>query len=237
MLTIGMVVAIAGCSPDQAGTQVDSPVAGAPKVETTPRAQPVTTKTGTVALQTATPRGTAIPYVPVSIRRYEPCDPGTRNLSEGASEVGSWDGVTDLAGQAVFTDMPVGCYRFGMVAPSGTNPVPEGMHTLFVESAGQTVNGQLRFQDPAPVPTCAAQTFVHDLNVGQELRSATTQVSVCEELWAVVSWDVPGDSQRVVARTIVGPWRDYVRFPHDVCWSTAKSDGAPDTLKKYFTAC
>ncbi|MFB7718815.1 hypothetical protein [Nocardia sp. NPDC056100] len=193
--------------------------------------------TGTVVLQTVTPRGTAIPYVPVNIRRYEPCDVSKRDLPEGASEVGNWDGVTDLTGQAVFEGMPVGCYRFGMVAPKGTDPVPEGMHTLFVESAGQTVSGRLRFQDPAPVPTCAAQTFVHDLNIEQRLRSATTQVRVCEELWAVVSWDVPGDSQRVVSRTSVGPWRDYVRFPHDTCWSKAKSDGAPDTLKKYFTAC
>ncbi|MFB8005961.1 hypothetical protein [Nocardia sp. NPDC056000] len=192
-LAIGMMVAISGCEPDRGGSGASAPS----------KAQPVGAKTGTVVLQTVTPRGTAIPYVPVHIRRYEPCDVGKRDLPEGASEVGSWDGVTDLAGQAVFEDMPVGCYRFGMDAPKGTNPVPEGMHTLFVESAGQKVNGRLRFQDPAPVPTCAAQTFVHDLNVDQQLRSATTQVSVCEDLWAVISWDVPGDSQRVVARTTV----------------------------------
>ncbi|NNH74988.1 hypothetical protein HLB23_34930 [Nocardia uniformis] len=190
----------------------------------------------TAIIRTVSLQGTAIPYVPVNLRLYQPCDPASNDLPEGTPEVYRWDDTTDADGQAVFA-VPVGCYRLGMNAPPGTNPVPEGLHTLFVTTVGQTVYGSLRFQDPAPDPICAAQTIVRDLAVEPYLEDATPTVAECDGFWAVIRWDSPGDNQRIVHRTYDTPWTTYVRFPHDTCWSTARSDGVPENLEQYFPAC
>ncbi|MEU0544196.1 hypothetical protein ABZ319_30440 [Nocardia sp. NPDC005978] len=201
-----------------------------------PGGQPTTPANGAVAIRTATLTDVAIPYVPVHLRLYRPCDPATHDLPEGTPESQRWDAVTDINGQAVFS-VPVGCYRFGMDAPAGTNPVPEGLHTLFVETAGQVVNGRLRFQDPAPQPLCASQTIVHDLAVEDALKKATPTVTDCDGFWAVISWNVPGDSQRIVHRGADFGWKNYVTFPHKVCLDKAKTDGVPAPLHKYFQPC
>ncbi|MFC9999423.1 hypothetical protein [Nocardia sp. NPDC127526] len=190
----------------------------------------------TVLIQTLTVQGVAIPYVPVNLRLYQPCDPASRDLPEGTPEVRRWDGLTDANGQTGFL-VPVGCYRFGMEAPLGTNPVPEGLHTLFVEQEGQIVYGRLRFQDPAPDPVCASQTILHDLGEGPPYTTTLATVSECDGFWAVIVWDMPGDSQRIVHRGYDFGWRNYVYFPHDVCWSQAKADGVPANLEKYFLKC
>ncbi|WP_245722203.1 hypothetical protein [Nocardia crassostreae] len=192
--------------------------------------------TSAVLIQTVTVQGTAIPYVPVNLRLYQPCDPSSGDLPEGTPEVRRWDGVTDSNGQAVFS-VPVGCYRFGMEAPLGTNPVPEGLHTLFVEHEGETEYGRLRFQDPAPAPVCASQTILHDLGEGPPYTTTLATVSECDGYWAVIVWDMPGDSQRIVHRGYDFGWTNYVYFPHDKCWSEAKADGVPANLEKYFLKC
>ncbi|RDI42951.1 hypothetical protein [Nocardia mexicana] len=192
-------------------------------------------RSGTVILRTVTLSGIAVPYVPVDLRLVRPCDPAGHDIAEGTPEVRRWDATTDANGQAVFA-VPTGCFRFGMDPPAGTNPVPEGLHSLFVESPRQTVYGLLRFQDPAPDPVCAPQTIVHDLGVGPPLDRAPATVGECDGYWAVIAWDVPGDSQRIV-RHGDGGWTTYVVFPHDRCWRTAESDGAPAVLRKYFQAC
>ncbi|WP_306363955.1 hypothetical protein [Nocardia sp. CC227C] len=191
---------------------------------------------GTVVLRTLSLSGIAIPYVPVELALLRPCDPLGHDLPEGTPEVRRWDATTGIDGQATFS-VPVGCYRFGMNAPPGTDPVPEGMHTLFVESDGQTVFGSLRFQDPAPEPVCAPQTIVHDLGEGPPYTTATPTVPECDGYWAVISWDIPGDSQRIVRRAHGSPWRTYVSFPHDVCRAEAAADGLPVELEKYFSVC
>ncbi|WP_433672600.1 hypothetical protein ACQP06_13965 [Nocardia sp. CA-136227] len=188
-----------------------------------------------MTVKTATLKGVAVPYVPVHLRLYQPCDPAGHDRAEGTPEVRRFDGVTDLSGQAVFT-VPVGCYGLNMDTVPGTNPVPEGMHTVFVETDGQSVTGKLRFQDPAPDPVCAQQTINHDLKVESRLSGAAATVTGCDGNWAVIAWDVQGDSQRVVRHTASG-WTTYVGFPHNVCWAKAEQDGVPDRLKKYFTGC
>lgn len=204
-----------------------------PSIATKPASKPA--GDGKVTIKTASLKGVAIPYVPVHLRLYQPCDPAGHDRTEGTPEVQRFDGVTDLSGQAVFT-VPVGCYGFDMDSVPGTNPVPEGMHTLFVETDGQSVTGNLRFQDPAPEPVCAQQTINHDLKVESRLSSATAKVTGCDGNWAVIVWDVQGDSQRIVKHTASG-WTTYVGFPHDVCWAKAQKDGVPDRLKEYFTSC
>ncbi|WP_232852173.1 hypothetical protein [Nocardia acididurans] len=204
------------------------------KETTKPPANP--TGQGTVIIRTQSLSGVAIPYVPVTISLHRPCDPTGNDLPEGTPEIQSWSATTDLDGRASFS-APVGCYRLRMTAPPGTNPVPEGMHTLFLPADGQTVTGQFRFQDPAPGPICASQTIVHDLNVDAWMRDATPTVTNCDGYWAVIVWDVPGDSQRIVSRTPSTPWQTYVGFPHDVCWTKARADGVPDSFESYFTKC
>lgn len=250
-IALGALALVAGCDPAEpdsgsgsssvkspAGSSAtSSPVAGPPDAggpaATTPAAKPA--GNGKVTIKTASLKGVAIPYVPVHLRLYQPCDPAGHERAEGTPEVQRFDGVTDLSGQAVFT-VPVGCYGLNMDSVPGTNPVPEGMHTVFVEKDGQSVTGNLRFQDPAPDPVCAQQTINHDLKVESRLSSATATVTGCDGKWSVIAWDVQGDSQRIVKHTNSG-WTTYVGFPHDVCWAKAQKDGVPDRLKEYFTSC
>ncbi|WP_378732305.1 hypothetical protein [Nocardia brasiliensis] len=192
---------------------------------------------GTVVLKTRTLSGAPVPKVPVDLRLVQPCDPASHDIPlDGTTEVLRRDAVTDANGSATFA-VPVGCYRFGMgTPPPGTTPVPEGMHSLFLLHQGQVVSGELRFQEPNLPPFCAAQTIVHDLDDIGELGSHNATVTECDGNWAVIVWDVPGDSQRIVRRAPDG-WATYVYFPHDVCWTKAAADGVPTRLQDYFIIC
>ncbi|MCP2299421.1 hypothetical protein APR11_005876 [Nocardia amikacinitolerans] len=207
------------------------PAPPAPAPAPQPPASPVL---GTAIIETVTLGGVAVPDVPVSVWQMRPCDMAQLDIPLGASEIARWDAVTGADGRAVFV-VPVGCFRFRMDPPPGTDPVPEGMHTLFVTAAGQVVTGQLRFNDPAPAD-CAAETIVGELDDAGDLTAEGATVTECDGSWAVIVWDVPGDSQRIVHRTADG-WRTYVVFPHDVCWSTAAADGVPARFESYFQPC
>ncbi|MFE6920536.1 hypothetical protein ACFVAV_05770 [Nocardia sp. NPDC057663] len=197
-----------------------------------PPGPPPTPATGTVILRTATLSGLPVPGVPVYLSLQQPCDPAGHDIPVGeTTETRRLDGVTDSSGLAAFTTV-TGCYRFGMTAPAGTDPVPEGMHTLFLVDQGATVTGQLRFQDtsPEPAPACAESTIETELGVDP---APAADISECDGQWAVISWTVPGDNQRIITRTS-GTWTTYVLFPHTTCWDTAAADGVPDRLRPYF---
>ncbi|RBO96601.1 hypothetical protein [Nocardia puris] len=269
VMAVCVAVAVAGCAKDRAAEQVDSlpsitlpdattaPTPQSPGIAAAPTAPgggqpspvqppsapppaipPESPAQGTVVLETVTLGGAAVPGVPVTLMRMQPCDQANNDIPLGATEIGRWDATTGSDGRATFT-APVGCYRFRMDPPAGTDPVPEGMHTLFVTHAGQHVTGQLRFNDPVSGPECAVTRIVDDLGrhgeLG-ELGNYVPSVSGCDGGWAVIVWDIPGDSQRIVRHGPDG-WRTYVRFPHNQCWSEAVADGAPARLDIYFTAC
>ncbi|MFC9662314.1 hypothetical protein ACFVJ5_18935 [Nocardia sp. NPDC127606] len=197
-------------------------------------ARPPEVATGTVVLRTVTLSGIPVPGVPVYLSLQQPCDPSGHDIPVGETvETLRRDGVTDEQGRAAFVT-EIGCYRFGMTAPAGTNPVPEGMHSLFLITPGGTATGQLRFQDapPEPAPACAESTIETELGVDP---GPVATIPDCDGQWGVIRWDTPGDNQRVITRTS-GTWTTYVRFPHDICWSSAVADGVPDRLRPYF-AC
>ncbi|WP_228792671.1 hypothetical protein [Nocardia cyriacigeorgica] len=205
---------------------------GAPSQPVPPPAQAY----GTAVIRTQTLSGVGVPDVPVNVRLVQPCDPATRDIPVGeTTEVLRRDGVTDASGVTSF-EVPVGCYYFGMDPPPGTTPVPEGMHSLFITRAGETVDGTLRFEEPGLPPPCAAETIERDLGVGPELANASATVSDCDGRWAIIVWDTPGDSQRLV-RHDGTTWSTYVAFPHETCWSQAVADGVPGRFEKYFPAC
>lgn len=219
--------------PPTAGVPTTAPTAR-PSASTTPAppGPPPTPATGTVVLRTATLSGTPVPGVPVYLSLQQPCDPAGHDIPVGeTTEAQRLDGVTDASGLAVFTTV-TGCYRFGMTAPAGTNPVPEGMHSLFLVDQGASVTGQLRFQDtpPEPAPACAESTVETELGVDP---APAADISECDGQWAVVSWATPGDNQRIITRTS-GTWTTYVLFPHTTCWETATADGVPGSLRRYF---
>ncbi|MEU2251970.1 hypothetical protein [Nocardia xishanensis] len=199
----------------------------------TPR-PPASPVHGTAVIETVTLGGVAVPDVPVSVHQMRPCDTAQRDIPLGAIEIARWDAVTGDDGLAAFV-VPVGCFRFRMDPPPGTDPVPEGMHTLFVTESGQVVTGTLRFDDPAPA-ACAAETVVDELDDAGDLTADAATVGECDGAWAVIAWDIPGDSQRIVHRG-PGGWRTYVAFPHATCWSTAAADGVPTRLERYFHPC
>jgi len=90
--------------------------------------------------------------------------------------------------------------------------------------------------DDAAIGSCAADRIEQDLDVADHLAAANPTVAECTGDWAVIRWDAPGDSQRIVRR-VDSTWVDYVRFPHDRCWSTAVEDSVPDSLRPYFIDC
>jgi len=226
--------------PSDAPPPADPGGSPAPDATTSPAPPGATTAPGehglgTVILHTTTLSGDAVPNVPVHLARYAPCDPASGDLAEGAAEVERWSDTTDADGEITWT-VPVGCYRFGMEPPPGTVPVPEGMHTLFLPEGGRVVTGLLRFEDPEPAPSCTTETIVRDLDVTGDLADALAEVGECHGSWAVIAWDVPGDSQRIV-RLVDSRWTTYVVFPHDRCWTQARADGAPSAMQGYFSAC
>ncbi|WP_218581754.1 hypothetical protein [Nocardia cyriacigeorgica] len=191
---------------------------------------------GTAVIRTQTLSGVGVPDVPVHMRLVQPCDPAGHDIPVGeTTEVLRRDGVTDATGVTSF-QVPVGCYFFGMDPPPGTTPVPEGMHSLFITRAGETVAGTLRFEEPGLPSSCAAETIEHDLGVGPDLANASATVTECDGRWAIISWDVPGDSQRLV-RHDGTVWTGYVSFPHEICWSRAMADGVPARFQRYFPGC
>ncbi|MFI9510159.1 hypothetical protein [Nocardia sp. NPDC052566] len=191
---------------------------------------------GTAVIRTATLSGKPVPNVRVNLSLQQPCDPAGHDIPPGeTNEARRWNGVTDGNGTATFS-VPVGCYFFGLdkPAPPGTKPVPEGYHTLYVTAPGQKVDGLLRFEDPAPTGNCAPGVIAADLTDIGALKNATATVRECDGQWAVIVWDVHGDSQRIVRRK-ADRWSTYVVFPHDTCWARAAADGVPIRLKPYFT--
>lgn len=201
--------------------------------DTPPPAPPK--RSGTAVITTRTLSGAAVPHVPVQVRQMQPCNPAQRDIPPGANEIGRWDGKTDANGRSVF-QLPLGCFYFSMDPPPGTFPVPEGLHALFLTEPGQQVTGQLRFNDPAAT-ACTPQAIARDLDDLGWLADKKATVSECDGRWAVIVWDVPGDSQRIVRRPEDGKWRTYVVFPHDTCRAKATADGVPARLQPYFLPC
>ncbi|WP_410869737.1 hypothetical protein [Nocardia sp. A7] len=195
-------------------------------------AQPPAAATGTVVLRTVTLSGIPVPGVPVHLSLQQPCDPSSNDIPVGeTAETLRRDGVTDDQGRAAFVT-EIGCYRFGMTAPAGTNPVPEGMHTLFLVTPGSTATGQLRFQDTPREPASACTESTIETELGVDPGPAAT-IADCDGQWGVIRWNTPGDNQRVITRTS-GTWATYVIFPHNTCWSSASADGVPARLRGYF---
>lgn len=85
---------------------------------------------------------------------------------------------------------------------------------------------------------CAEEVVERDLDVPPALAQARATVSECQEPgWAVVSWDLPGDSQRIV-HLVEGVWATYVEFPHDLCRTQARTEGVPESMVAvYFHGC
>ncbi|MEV6275994.1 hypothetical protein [Nocardia sp. NPDC051832] len=206
-----------------------------------PKPAPPQSTTGVAMIFTRTLSNQPVPNVPVNLRLIQPCDPKNDDIPDDGKEVKRWDGVTDATGRAIFT-VPVGCYRMGMgQPPAGATPVPEGYHHLFLIRPDSTVEGAFRFQNPVAPDKCSAQTIVSDLAAQGQLYSGQEDwtlaaVRDCADSWGVISWNTPGDTQRIVRRS-GDRWSTYVIFPHSTCWSDAAADGVPDRLRGYFPAC
>ncbi|WP_194824275.1 hypothetical protein [Nocardia sp. XZ_19_231] len=222
---------ISGGPASTAGEGGPSKSVGAPTAPAM-TATPPAAATGTVVLRTVTLSGVPVPGVPVHLSLQQPCDPSSNDIPLGETvETVRRDGVTDEQGQASFVT-EIGCYHFGMTAPSGTNPVPEGMHALFLVTPGSTATGKLRFQDTPTEPAAACAESTIESELGVDPGPAAT-IADCDGQWGVIRWDTPGDNQRLITRTS-GTWTTYVRFPHDTCWTTATADGVPARLRTYF---
>ena len=85
-------------------------------------------------------------------------------------------------------------------------------------------------------PTCTESALVRDLDIAPYVANARMFIGYCEDGWAVVSWDFPGDTQRML-RIENDRWVTYVSFPHRVCWDQAADEGVPANLRMYFTYC
>ncbi|MFG1792222.1 hypothetical protein [Nocardia sp. NPDC049149] len=195
---------------------------------------------GTAFVRTRTLSGAPVPNVAVVLRQVQPCNPATKDIPPGSTELQRRDGVTDADGLATFL-VPVGCYYFGLnkeKLPVDPTPVPEGLHSLFLVNDGDVTSGTLRFNEPAPSALCDPKKVVNELdNVYEHLRGLKADVTDCDGKWAFISWPAAlGDNARIIRRG-GDRWSTYVAFPHDVCRAKAVADGVPEQLQKNFPAC
>lgn len=237
---------IAACVPGEQAVAVSGSSAGAPTTSSAaPTPEPVSrvdpslpagTAVGTVVLRTRTESGTALRGIPVHLILVQPCVTAAQGIPLDAVEVLRMDAVTDAFGTAVFT-APVGCYRFGADAPPDRIPLPD-TRTLSVAVAAHTVAGVLRFVDTgsAFAPVCTAAAITEDLGILGEFDIDWVTVAACDGRWAVIAWDVAGDTRRVARRTVEG-WTIYTFTPRDTCWGRAAADGAPPAMEQFFAAC
>ncbi|WP_159080290.1 hypothetical protein [Nocardia suismassiliense] len=187
---------------------------------------------GTIIITTVTKSGSRVPRVPVYIRQMGPCNPSIPGIPQHAKEISVRESTTDYAGEAVFT-AAVGCYVVGMTPPPGTYPAVDEWPSLSIAREGQVANAELRFHDAEPDP-CSAKKIAGDLAEQGGIPAGTPSVRDCDGNWAVISWDSPGDTQRIVW-SAADHWSTYLVFPHDRCWARAEVDGAPARLKPYFS--
>lgn len=118
-------------------------------------------------------------------------------------------------------------------ATTGVPETPAPRSSAEVPQTETTASAAASF-DPA---LCAPETLERDLEIGPEQAAFTATVDYCEAPgWAVISWDSPGDSQRI-AQVKDGAWETYVVFPNDVCRTQARTEGVPEELMGYFTEC
>ncbi|MFD3591214.1 hypothetical protein ACFWU5_00695 [Nocardia sp. NPDC058640] len=172
-----------------------------------------------------------MPNVLVHLALHRPCDPVSHDIKTGeTSEAARFDAHTDAQGIATFPNVPVGCYYFGMTPPEGSSPVPVGMHTLFLTTAGATQKGTLEFNNMTSSPNCDETTI--ETSLGVDPAPAIT-IDLCDGAWAVVRWDSRGDNQQII-NSNVGGWQTYTIFPHTICWAKATADGVPDRFKRFF---
>ncbi|NUS43603.1 MAG: hypothetical protein HOQ24_07950 [Mycobacteriaceae bacterium] len=236
------VVVLAGCagnSDTDAGVVTLSvtsspaaPAAGAPVTSRLPA--PV----GRIVVEARTRSGKPVAGTAVTARRAAQCDSARRDIPPGTAYLDTFTGTVGAGGSIVFGGVPLGCYSASMTPPTGSNPVPEGMHSAFLTTGSPNVTITFRFNDsPASTPgACTAAAIAADLDLPQAQKSAAAKVAYCKGDWAVISWNVPGDSQRLVQHRGAA-WTTYVSFPHNQCWSEAKRNGVPADLVKYFGKC
>ncbi|MFI9510160.1 hypothetical protein [Nocardia sp. NPDC052566] len=204
---------------------------------TAPPAPPPGMGIGSVTIRTRTLAGLAVPDVPVFLDLVQPCDPARQRIpADELIETLRQDGVTDATGMATFV-VPEGCYRIGMAPPPGLVPLPDNPDSLFLTGFGRREVGVLRFHDVATPPLCTASAIAADLNIIGEFDAAWATISECDGHWAVIAWDLPGDTQRVIRRTPTDGWTTYTFTPHTTCWDRAIADGAPQRLHPYFYPC
>ncbi|MBD8504991.1 hypothetical protein HT102_00620 [Hoyosella sp. G463] len=172
---------------------------------------------GSILVETKTFSGAAIPSVPVSLMLAAECDAANRDIPLGADFTTIYDGVTNAAGEALFADMPLGCYRANMDVPQNTNPVPEGMHTVILTEAIPDQSLWFRFTDD-PIGEGnlrLGQIFVRD-SVGNPISRAALELEQC------------GTSNRMTTVNSDREGRILLEVPRAECYTVVGTSGTSE---------
>lgn len=242
LFIVGASVAVlTACGSEEPAPSATTPsvsITSAPQASVpTPTATRVTPSTplvdGTIVVESKTLNGVAVPNTAVTIQRAAECNAAQRDIPPGTTYTDTFSGATGNDGRVVFDSIPIGCYSVSAKPHANANPVPEGQHSAFltVDARNQTVT--FRFYDDAATDPCSTAGIVADLGVDPALQKATATVTDCAGGWAIIRWDAPGDTQRMIHH-VAGKWTTYMVFPSQKCWKEAQSEGVPDDLKKYF---
>ncbi|WP_278314706.1 hypothetical protein [Lolliginicoccus levis] len=191
--------------------------AGTAGSATTDPASPASTGPGSVLVETKTFTGAAIPSVPVSLMLAAECDVANRDIPLGVDFTTTYDGITNAAGEALFADMPLGCYRANMDVPENTNPVPEGMHTVILTEEIPHQSLWFRFTDE-PIGEGnlrLGQVFVRD-SAGNPISRAALELEQC------------GTSNRMTTVNSDREGRIILEVPRAECYTVVGTSGTSE---------
>ncbi|WP_149359547.1 hypothetical protein [Lolliginicoccus suaedae] len=208
-------------STEPTGSEAGSgaPSAGTASPATVDPASPAPDSTGpgSILVETKTFTGAAIPSVPVYLMLAAECDVANRDIPLDADFTTTYDGVTNASGEALFADMPLGCYRANMDVPENSNPVPEGMHTVVLTEAIPDQSLWFRFTDePASADaTRLGQIFVRD-SVGNPISRAALELEQC------------GTSNRMTTVNSDREGRIILEVPRAECYTVVGTSGTSE---------
>ncbi|MCE5287955.1 MAG: hypothetical protein LLG14_01785 [Nocardiaceae bacterium] len=194
--------------------------------------------TGVLKISTVDAHGKPVASVEVEIERALDCDMTRKAISPGTSFTNHFSGTTDKAGKVELKELPLGCYNISVDDPAGGQLAAGSPHAAFLTDVEPKQSLELKFGSSGHGSggECDPKEISEDLDIPDEQKNAQATIVECEPNWSIISWDVPGDSQRAV-RVFGDKWVTYVKFPTDRCWQQARHDGAPKSFQKYFQSC
>ncbi|CAM3716826.1 hypothetical protein [Smaragdicoccus niigatensis] len=214
-----------------------SPSAPATNVETVDNTMSSPVETGTIVVHVSDLEGSRLGNIEVKAFLVPACDPSDHELPAVDGYLKSLQDRTDGNGNVVFTSVPLGCWSVAATVPAGFSRVESTRAAAYLVNGGDAEEADLHLQRGLSDP-CNGDAL------SNAMGASTITIAHCDGSWALVSEacgpndsceNGPGDNTRIL-RVQGDRWVTYTALPSTTCLSTAKHDGVPGDLQKYFNA-